>query len=408
MIILSEESFSRIEPLISDDYKRTRSRLALLLQPDECEIFAGVDLLPNRGKWMTDAQVRPYADASQVEREQIAAFLEEKRTSITSRLADKLPYAADLFKIPDENQIFWYKDATGSVRVVLSQWGFRRINQKGDTDVIEFLISQPRTMSIEEVTFRAIYSDRQPMASTPFGLNIFNNSTSFTTDANGEHFIGKVPVGQHFEVAPEEGATTRFDVTAGRQIYELIVDRFTDYAVTVVGQHNTPVPNYPITIDGHPFTTDESGRVTVKGVKLTGNDSITVDAEHGQQTAYPLVGEASENNFVYRVTLPEKEPKEEKKEPDIVPPTPPTPEPAKPVRVRILDIDGSPLDNVTVYLDQPGGKTISAVTDSEGYATFPRDTFVHKKKSKLRFSLSREYQEKRAAARQQNNPPVKK
>lgn len=403
MIILSEESFSHIEPLISDDYKRTRSRLALLLRPEECEMFAGVDLLPNRGKWMTDAQVRPYADASQIEREQIAAFLEEKRQSITAALADRLPFAADLFKIPDENQIFWYKDPTGNVRVVLSQWGFRRINQKGDADVIEFLISQPRTMTIEEVTFRAIYSDRQPVADKQFGLNIFNNDTSFNTDANGEHFIGKVPVGQQFEVTPEDGNATKFEVTAGRQTYELTVDRFTGYTVTVVGQNNTPVPNYEITIDGRQYTTDADGRVAESGVKLTGNDSITVDAEHGQQVAYPLNSDQENNNFVYRVTLPEKKQEEEK----VVPPGLPEPE-AKPVRIRILDLDGSPLDNVTVFLDQPGGKTISAVTDGEGYATFPRDTFVDKKKSKIRFSLSREYQEKRAAAKKQNNPPVKK
>lgn len=400
MYILSEESFSRIEPLISDDYKRTRSRLALMLQPDDCEIFSIVDLLPNKGKWSADVSspLHRYADASAIEREQIAAYLEDKRRAVVAQLSEKLPYAKDLFKVPDENSIFWYKDGQGNVRVVLSQWGFRRTNQPADVDVIEFLIVQPRPLSIQQVTFKATYSDGNPVAKVEFGLLIFNNPTSFVSDDNGEHFMGQVPVGQRFEVTDPEGQRYGFDVTAGRELYDVTIDRFTTYSIQVVGQSGEPVNNYDLTVNGQVYRTDDEGRIYDQRVKLTGNDRLLVNGQYGTEQEFPLQADPKMNDFVYRVTIPKKV--EKKDEEEILPPPPP---PAKKdVRVRILDLDGTPLDNVEVFIDQPGGSTISAISDADGYATFPRDTFIDKKKSKIRFTLTKEYRQRREAMKQQN------
>ncbi|MCM1520075.1 MAG: hypothetical protein NC098_04760 [Lachnoclostridium sp.] len=397
MRLLSEESFSRIEPLIADDYKRTRSRLALLLSPQDCEVFAQVDLLPNRGKWVADVpgQLMPYSEASAAEREQIAAYLEDKKRAIAAAIGDKVPYVNDLFRIPDENQIFWFKDSTGNVRVVLSQWGFRRINAPGDVDVIEFLISQPRTMSICEVVAKGVYSDGQPYACQPITLSIFGNTSEVKTATDGTYFIGKVPMNKEFSITAD-GQIYDFVTSADRESYDFIVNRYTGWSVRVVGQKGESVANYPVKINGRDCMTDADGIIAADNVMMTGDDRLQVEAEYGEPMEYTLSPVRENNDFEYRVTLPVKE---EVKPP--LPPVPPEPPVKKPVRVHLLDLDGSPLDFVDVFIDQPNGTTVTATTDADGWATFPRDTFVDKKKSKLRFKLTKEYQERRRQMKEQ-------
>lgn len=401
MNILSQESFSRIEPLIADDYKKTYSRLKLMLGADDVDIFARVDVLPNQGKWWTDvmAQVKPFSAASALEKEQIAAYLEDGKRRISAQLAEKLPYVDTLFRIPDENQIFWYVDQAGRIRVVLSQWGFRRINQPGDVDVIEFLIAQPRTMTVVDSTIRIMWSDGNPVADTNFGLTIFNNSTNFTTDANGEHFLGKVPAGQHFEVTAQDGKRWPFDSQEGRETYDITIDRLTSWSITVLDQDGNTIAGFPLKINGDGMATDENGKIAAHNVRLTGGDTLTVTDSEGAEQRYALSPAAEDNNFTFRIEIEKEKPEEP------VIPTPPAPAPAapkKPVRVRILDIDGSPLDNVEVFIDQPGGTTLSAMTDADGYAEFAPDTFVDKKKSKIRFRLTKEYQQRREEMKRQN------
>ena len=60
------------------------------------------------------------------------------------------------------------------------------------------------------------------------------------------------------------------------------------------------------------------------------------------------------------------------------------------VRIRVMDIDNTPLDNLEVYVDTPMG-TFSAMSDDYGYALFPASAFVDKKKAKVRFTVTKEY-----------------
>ena len=112
MQLLSEESFSIIEPLLTDDYKRVRSRLALLLNQADCEIFSAVDVLPNRGKWLSDSPVAlsRYQAASPVEKEMIAAYIENAKARLLPAIAGHITGA--LARIKDHSMGWMFKNGT--------------------------------------------------------------------------------------------------------------------------------------------------------------------------------------------------------------------------------------------------------------------------------------------------------
>lgn len=391
MQLLSEESFSVIEPLLSDDYKRIRSRLALLLGAADCEIFANIDMLPNRGKWLTDApsHLRPYADASPVEKEHIAAYIEDAKARLEPKIAAHIPAAASLFRVPDEKSIFWYTDAQGNTKVVLAQWGFKRTVDPGDVDVIEFLIAQPRPLSTVSVTIEVVYTYGAPLAGKQFMLNIFNNTHTFVTDASGRYYVGEVKAGLKFEVLDAEGKFLAiFEAESGKDIYKVEINKMVSFKIKVIDRNNEPVADYMLTANGQQLTTNADGEIPEMHVIYRQGYTLEVKSEKGPDATFELSPDEP-NEFIYHVDLPE-----------VKKPEPPRPEPRK-VKVRILDIDGTPLDGVEVFIDQPGGTTISAVSDADGVATFPRDTFVDKKKSNVRFVLTAEYRKAREERKQE-------
>ncbi|MBD5251312.1 MAG: carboxypeptidase regulatory-like domain-containing protein [Barnesiella sp.] len=386
MQLLSEESFSIIEPLLTDDYKRVRSRLSLLLNQADCEIFSAVDVLPNRGKWLSDSPVAlsRYQAASPVEKEMIAAYIENAKARLLPAIAGHITGAPYLFRVPDENNIFWYRSDNGEVRVVLAQWGFKRTTDPGDVDVIEFLLAQPRPLSTADVTVEVAYDYGAPLADTPMQLVIFNNVTKFLTDQAGRYHVGKVKTGINFEVRDNEGGLLgAFTAETGRELYRIELVKTVDCTIAVVDRNSQPVAGYELNVNGHQFTTDDTGKVSVTGLSYKSADRVKVTSDKGDDAEYMLSPD-SPNEFVYTANLPEE--------------IKPEPEPRK-VRVRILDEDGLPLDGVEVFVDQPGGVTLSAISDADGVALFPRDTFVDRKKSNVRFVLTAEYQKARAERR---------
>ncbi len=392
MQLLSEESFSMIEPLLSDDYKRIRSRIALVLGPDDSELFATVDVLPNRGKWLSAKPVKAYSEASPLERELIAAAIEDAKAATLPRLAQHIPGAENLYRVPAEECIYWYRDADGKVGVVLTQWGFRRANDPGKVDVIELLMAAPRPLSMVDVTLEAIYNYGAPVTGREFDLSIFNNTRVIVTDAEGRYSIGKVKNGVEFSATDRvSGIDYHFTVTSGREIYRIEIGKDVDWRVRVIDRNLQPLgPGYRVEINGERFGTNDDGIVEMGHQPYSPDMTLRVSSADGDPAEFKISPDG-DNDFVYQVNLPLE-----------TPPPPPEPEPRK-VYIRILDVDGSPLDGVEVHVDQPGGVTVTAVSNADGVAEFPRDTFVDKKKSNVRFVLTAEYQRSRQEKKNNRN-----
>lgn len=457
MKIISSESFTKISPLInSESYNSLHVRLKMKLTPDEIELFSTPDFpVANRGNWQTDvdAPLNVYRDASAVEKEEIATAIEEKKHAILPKLGNA-PYANLLFRVPDESQIFWYRNADGQVRVILSQWGFGPVAGGRDVDIVDIILNLPRPLTQMPVKIIVGYSDGEPAANQTFNLEVFNNVKAITTNDEGSYSLGKMFAGKKFAVSDANGMRYDFVVEAGKTDYCIVFDLKTDYEVTVFNQFNEVVSGYPLTCDGETFTTDADGKVKVTDVLLTKGKTVVVSGPNGSPQTYSLVRDAERNCFEYRmmvevktdytikvvdqnglvkpeysinvdgspmvtntagmvevrdlswvngmnITVSSAEGATETFSVDkdaannnFVYKIEVLPPVEKKVRVKVLDYDGTILPGIEVFINTKKHGKVSAFTDQEGWATFKAELFENGEKAKVEFKVTKEYREK--------------
>lgn len=473
MKILSTESFKKIEPIIpmSENYSNVHARLRQRLTTEESEFFARPDFpVPNMGSWTTDVNVpmRSYADADDMDKAQIAQYIEDMKGRILPKLTE-MKYAESLFCVPSEKQIHWYRDAGDTLHVVLDQWGFKYFRQSKSENIIDIILCMPRNIEQEDIRVRIIYSDDMPATGAVFTLHILNNEKKITTDDAGVYNIGKIYAGKTFSVSDERGKRVDFEVEKGKSEYQAQFDLYTSYTVKVVNQYDEPLTGFELSVDDADMTTDDNGMVCCDDILLTNGRQLNVYSSKGGSCTYVLQRDAEQNNFIYKieevvrtsftVTVVDQNEKPvpnyeididgisattnesgmvsmtdyiyvegkkihvsspeggeqiyelslDKTENDFVyrinqetPVPEPEPEPEM-VRIRILDYDGSPLDNIMVHIDIKKGETLSAMSDEEGYATFPASSFTDNKKAKVRFVVPKEYREKKNNEKREQN-----
>lgn len=460
MKILSSASFSKISPLINNEnYSSVYTRLKLKLTPDEIGMFAIPDFpIANSGSWQADvnALLKTYRDASSVEKEEIATYIEEKKMSIMPKMKG-MPYANVLFRVPDEGQIFWYRDNVGEMKVILAQWGFAPVANGRDVDLIEVILNLPRPLTQMAVKLYAMYSDGEPARNCSFEMTIFNHNMAFKTNEEGFYSVGKMYVGKKFSVKDDKGDQFDFVVTPGQSDYYATFDIETDCTIRVINQFDEPVSNYALNVDGNSYSTDDTGVVEVKGLVLTKDKKIRVMGTGGVSQEYALERDAEQNKFEYRIKVevmsaytikvidqhnhvkPEyslvidgrtettdatgmirvdnivwteglgisvssaegvvtnydiaKDPQDN----NFVYHITIVPPVERKVRIKVLDYDGSILPGIEVFVDTKKHGTISAFTNEEGYATFKADEFEDKEKAKVHFLVSKEYRERKNA-----------
>ncbi len=540
MQIISKESFQKIESLIPENHVNVHARLRQWLNEEESALFAYPDFpSANTGQWycnINDA-LKSYADASPMEKEEVSICLENYKQTILSKL-QSMSYASELFKVPSEKQILWYRDQNGQLKIILAQWGFKLITSAQQVDVIDYIIHMPRFFTQTDVNIHISYSDGQPAVNKTFSRFMFNNEQDFTTDEQGMYGFGKMFPNQKFSVSDKHGTTRQFVVEKDKNdyyaqfdfytscqvkvvnqfdealphysisinqipyttdqggcvtvdhvlmtpdtriqvscaerspeefvlsrdaeqnvfIYKIKIELHTSYTIKIVNQDRVAKPNYhlnvngvnavtdsagiyseqdcvfeegkrlhviaengrafdfdlslapsannflievkddiytsytvkvtnqhgvaksdfPISIDGQQYKTDQQGLVAVENVLWEEGKQIAVYADGGQEQRYGLQRDSSQNNYIYVVE-------------------------DKQVRIRVLDYDGSPLDNVMVYVDTKKGVTLSAMSDAEGYALFPANAFENGKKAKVHFKIPKEYRKNREEKKKAQN-----
>lgn len=532
MKTISKESFQKIEALIPGNYGNLHSRLRTILTEEEIETFAFPDFpSANMGQWnsMGNAELKTYQSANPTEKEEIAICLENMKLSILPKLSS-MSFAPNLFRIPSEEQIFWYRGKDGLVRIVLAQWGFKLCNSPENVNVIDYIINLPRVLTQIDVTVHVVYSDDKPAANETFTRFMFNNEKEFTTDEDGVYCFGQMYPNQIFSVSDKYGTKCEFVVEKDKSDYYAQFDIHTSYQLQVINQNDEVIPAYNIRIDNVPYSTDNNGCVIINDVILTPTSKIIVSCDERSEEEFSLSRDAEQNHFVYKIKTEqhtsytikvinqdgESKPNyllnvngancttdetglfrendclfEEGKKLHVVAENgsqfdyelssdsaandfvlevkddiytsysvkvtnqhgevkndfPVSIEGIqyktdqngvvvvnnvlweegkqiavcadngikqeyilqrnsavnnfvfmvedKQVRIRVLDYDGTPLDNIMVYVDTKKGVTISGLSDANGYATFPANAFEHGKKAKIHFKVTKEYREKR-------------
>lgn len=403
MKILSSESFSHIVYLIQgQNYANIYAHLCLQLDKRESDLFAKIVLLDNSAQWLAEEHdYQQYTVATAQEKEEIAFYIDNIKESVLQKLANK-SYTNELFRVPSEDHIFWYRDVDGKIRVVLTQWGFSRVNAGRDVDIIDFILNQPRILTQQDVIVHVDYSNGEPANEMPLDLTVFGNTKPVTTDGDGNYSLGKMFGGTSFVIADNKtNKRVEFVVENSNNVYNAIFDLYTDYSVTVLNQKDEPKRLFDIFINEESFKTNDEGKVVVENIPLLSKDtSIVVVAESVSPSVYKLNRDKVLNDFIYRVPdkpQPTPSPSDDDTSGTIVSDSKKKDEDMKPdsekqVKIHLLDYDGKPLPNLEVSVDTRNGK-LTGVTDAEGYVSFPANYFPNKKRVKLHFLVSEEYRQ---------------
>lgn len=378
---ISYQSLHKIRDIIpGQNYSNIKARLDQYLPAEFSSVFAKVNFAAEQASWFGEDNIDylPYANASDMEKEEIATALEECKQYVCENLKVQMPFIEKIFIIPSTNEIFWYRDDSGIVRVTVAQWGFQLKQLGQNVDIIDLLIGSPRVLTQEEVTVKFFFTDGEIARNVPFILNIFNNRKECEANDEGEYYIGKIHVNRTFSIEDISGKT-KFDFTVAKDAqYNVTFERGTTFNVKVENQHGQPKALFAISVDNLEVHTDENGGYKSEYVILTPGKTVTVSLPDGSTPqTYVLSRDETENEFTFTVH-----------DEEVIPPLPP--EPPKNVTVRILTKKGNAIANVPFVVLSNGKKITEGITDNNGVGTFPADMLKHGQKYKIDFRVTSE------------------
>ncbi len=193
------------------------------------------------------------------------------------------------------------------------------------------------------------------------------------TDENGYATLPEMEIGKIFYLTDDNGEKRSFEVSRENSEHIFLVYIAPPEPISsilkVIDQNGNPVPGYEMMFASaqgqYNVRSDEMGIVALPAMNV--EDTFNISDAMGNAMTYQIAPNTYE--FYFYVNIPVEEPM---------------------VRIRVMDIDNTPLDNLEVYVDTPMG-TFSAMSDDYGYALFPASAFVDKKKAKVRFTVTKEY-----------------
>lgn len=398
---ISHQSLMKIHDVIhGQNYINVKARLNQLLPEEYADAFATISLFPSSAVWYGDDDVEYhfYKDASDVEKEEIANWLEECKNVVCSSLSDTMPFVHNLFRIPSQDQILWYRSSDGSIKVKLTQWGFENKANGSKVDVIDILLAAPRKLTQEDINIHIDYSDGSIAAECPFILHLFNNTKELNTDSEGNYHLGKLFINKSFSIENTKG-TNHFDYTVVKEgSYNAIFDIFSDYTIITENQEGERLPKYGIEVEGTVVETDGDG-LYEGHIKLSPNKELLVKT-NGKNYAFPLRRDANEN--IFTVVIEVEEPVVPPITPEPPKPTPPVPPVPQYIQVTLLDYDGQPLPNLPFIIKTKKGDSVNSQTNEKGIAQIDKSLLSEEKKYKIEFKITPAYRKELDKIRKSN------
>ena len=201
-------------------------------------------------------------------------------------------------------------------------------------------------------------------------LDAVKGQVNIVTDENGCAILPEMEVGEVFYLTDDNGQKLSFQVNEenSEHIFPVyLAPPVITPLLKVVDQNGNPLPGYDMMFAAaqgqYNVRSDEMGIVALPGMNI--DETFSVSDAMGNTMTYQITPDT--NEFYFYVNIQEQM-----------------------VRIRVLDTDNTPLDNLPVYVDTPLG-TFSSMSDDYGYALFPASAFVDKQKAKVRFTVTKEY-----------------
>lgn len=356
-----------------ENYANIKARLDQLC-PEISSMFASFKVDSDEGIWYGKDNItyHRFKDASDIQKEEIAAQLEIVKQSLCDNSPEKMEnFVTQLFQIPSESQIFWYSDNEGNISVTLAQWGFLNRDEDSCEDIIQVLIEKDRPLTQVPVTLKFIYSNLEPATNYDFNLHIFNNEKVCKTNEDGEYHVGTLFAGKKIAVSTIDGKQSQeFFIEKGKEFITTINLNIA-YSITVKNQHGDLKLNYPLVVDAHEVKTDVSGVYHGTAI-LVPDGQITALISDKEVFTFKLSANPSNNNFVIET--------HDNTEKD-----------SDSFRIRLLDYDGKPLIKMPFKIYSNGAIVTEGVTDINGYAKLSAAGFKNNVKYQIVFEDSEEY-----------------
>ena len=356
-----------------ENYVNLKARLDQL-SPEFSSLFASFKIDGDEGIWYGKDNIayQRFQDASETQKEEIAAQLEIAKQSLCDNPPEKMENFVNLlFQIPSESQIFWYLDNDGNVSVTLAQWGFSDRDDEKCEDVIQVLIDKERPLTQVPVTLKFIYSNLEPASNYDFQFHLFNNEKLCKTDVNGEYHVGTLFAGKKIAVSTIDGKQYQeFFIEKGKEFITTI-NLNVIYSITIKNQYGDLKPYYPLEIGTLPVKTDENGVYRGEAI-IEPEAQINVTISDNKVFNLKLSKDSSNNDFIIEIQ------EDVKKNPDTF-------------CIRLLDYDGKPLIQMPFKILSTSNIVIDGITDINGYAKLSSKYFKDKEKYQIFFEDSEEY-----------------
>lgn len=313
-----------------------------------------------------------------------------------SSLMNGAPLVEYIFTVPSEAHIFFRSNGE-NLDMALAAWAYKY----PDRNMGNALETWRSRIDMQDVHIGFLW-DEKKIPHLPFKVDGLPRKTG---EDGMFHVDGKLPVGKSLTLSLESGKTYPITVEKGRADY--LYDLTQHFTVDVlVKKDDHPLPETSCTVefgkkhttlttdaDGHagiflPLAEDESGHL------LMPQPDCRVGCQGEMQVQKP--GENEDRlRYEFHFHTPVVEEKKEDVPPVILeePPVAPPPPPVKDVTLTLLDYGGYPLQDMKATLTLKGKGEITVVTDKEGKCTIPQDWFEDKKKVKVNFVVTPEYQQ---------------
>lgn len=368
-----------------ENYANIKARLDQLM-PEMSHLFASFKVDEDEGIWYGEDKIeyRRFKDASEVEKEEIAARLEICKESLCANPPEKMEdFASKLFAIPSTSQIFWYRDAEGNVAVILTQWGFEVRADEPQEDIIQVLIEKERPLTQVPVTLKFIFSNLEPASDYEFKLHLFNNEKVCKTDDKGEYYVGNLYAGKKIAVSTVDGIqSNEFFIERGKEFITTI-KVVVEYTITVKNQFGELKSDFQLKVNSDTVRTGDNGVYSGKAV-LEPETVVVVELPKQEPKKFKLSVNPENNNFVIEVV----------DEKSALPAS---------FKVKLLDYDGKPLPAMPFKIMDGIKVMAQGITDNTGYATVSAKDFQDKRKYQVIFEDTKEYRENQKAERDKSN-----
>lgn len=312
MRVLLTSPLSGVDFLIRDiNYRNIYARLKQFLLPEEIALFAGIEVRGNEVVWYAEGKEgdwQKYRQASQVEKEQVADYLEEKRNVIRNKVAGVAglaEYTGVLLRVPSDDDIFYTCGSDGTLTVVLTRWGCREAGPGKSIDILGTVIGMPRENQTE-VVLKMVYKDGSVIAGETFWYTFYGLKKPVLTDERGEYRVGRLYYGKAFSVADKEdesGCVHTLTVIKGQEVYEMVFPCYTGFRVKVMNQYEEPYGNKAVGVGEKIYETNEAGEFEEEHWELLPENGIEVFLPEHRETGtyFQLHRERKQNEFVFIV-----------------------------------------------------------------------------------------------------------